>query len=122
MDAALSLISRERPGGLYVSVGGPIYIHRARIIEFAARQRLPAIYPQRLPVTEGGLMSYSSDIDAIVRRVAAIVDSVLKGAKPADIPVEEPSKYEFVINLKTARAMNLKIPQSVLLQATEVIE
>ena len=121
LDIAFSSMVRAPPEALYVALlgfaGG---IQRA--IEFAARQRLPAIYVLRAHVEMGGLVCYTHDRDALARRTAAVIDRVLQGAKPADIPVEQPDKYELVINMKTAKAMGLKIPQSVLLQATEVIE
>ena len=94
----------------------------ARIAAFAARQRLPAIYQIRLFTDAGGLMSYGVDSVEQYRHAATYVDKILKGAKPADLPIEQPTKYDFVINLKTAQALGLTIPPSVLLQATEVIQ
>lgn len=122
METAFTLIARDRPDALYVVPTGAIFTHRARVIEFAARQRLPAIYTSKLSVTEGGLISYAADQVALMRRTAAIIDRIFKGANPADLPIEQPTKYEFVINLKTAKALGLTIPQSVLLRADEVIE
>jgi putative tryptophan/tyrosine transport system substrate-binding protein len=122
MEAGFAHVVRERPDALMVVLSGAIFTHRARVIEFATRQRLPAIYTSKLPVAEGGLISYASEPGALVRRTAAIIDRVLKGAKPADIPVEQPTKYELVINLKTAKAIGLTIPQSLLIRADEVIQ
>jgi len=122
LEAAFALTARERPDALFVVPTGAIFTHRARVIEFAARQRLPAIYTSKQPVTEGGLISYAADRGALLRRCAAIIDRVRKGAKPADVPVEQPVKYELVINLKTAKAIGLTIPQSLLVRADEVIQ
>jgi putative ABC transport system substrate-binding protein len=97
-------------------------LQRALVIEFAAKQRLPAIYTAPQPVLEGGLMSYTADFGALSRRTAAIMDRILKGAKPAEIPVEQPTKFELAINVKTANAAGFKIPQSVLIRADRVID
>jgi len=122
IESAFTLSARERPDALYVVPTGAIFTHRARVIDFAARQRLPAIYTTKYPVTEGGLISYSQDQAALARRAAAIIDRILKGAKPAELPVEQPTKFDLVINLKTAKALGLTIPQSLLLRADEVIQ
>jgi len=122
LEGALGLIARDRPDALFVSVSGAIYMHRTRVIESAAQQRLPAMYSQKVSVTEGGLMSYTADFAALARRCAAMIDQILKGAKPADLPVEQPTKFELVINLKTAKALGITIPQSLLLRADEVIQ
>jgi putative ABC transport system substrate-binding protein len=98
------------------------YGHRQRIIEFAAQSRLPAIYHDRDFVTAGGLMSYDVNRLAIMRRLGIYVDKILKGAKPADLPVEQPTKFDLIINLKTAKALGLTIPPSLLMRADEVIE
>jgi putative tryptophan/tyrosine transport system substrate-binding protein len=96
--------------------------HRARIIDFAVKRRLHALYPYREFVEAGGLVSYAPSYLAMFRRTAAYVDKILRGAKPADLPVEQPTKFELVINLKTAKALGLTIPQSLLLRADQVIQ
>jgi len=103
------------PDGLFVS-------ERRRIVALAAAARLPALYPYREQVDAGGLMSYGVNLRESWRRAATFVDKILKGAKPADLPVEQPREFDFVINLKTAQALGLTIPPHVLLQATEVIQ
>ena len=123
IDAALAQIANERPDAMSVGLSGIVFAARARIMAFAVRERLPAMYRgSSRVVAEGALMAYEANSTAIARRVAAIIDSVLKGKKPSDIAVEQPTHYNFQVNLKTARAMNFTFPQSVLLQATEVIE
>jgi putative ABC transport system substrate-binding protein len=121
VDAAFSRLSVSRPDALFVSTAGVIHLQMDHVIESAARLRLPAIYGSKLAVTSGGLMSYTANQTELMSRHAAIVDRILKGARPADIPVEEPTTFELVINLKTARALGLVIPQDVLLRADEVI-
>src|SRR5262249_52651069 len=106
-----------------IALGDSVLItHRAWIVALAARHRLPAMYPARDYVEVGGLMAYAPSATERGRRAAYLVDRILKGAKPADLPVEQPREFEFVINLNTAQALGLTIPQSVLLQATEVIQ
>ena len=102
--------------------GGTLLGGRRRVAELAARNRLPAFYSLRLYVDAGGLMSYDADPHEAFRRAAFFVDKILKGAKPADLPVEQPTKFELVINLKTAKALGLTIPQSLILRADEVIQ
>ena len=119
---AFTLISRARAEALFVSRLGPTYADRALIVDFATRTRLPSIFAYREAVELGGLMSYGASVIDLLRRAAGYVDKILKGAKPADLPVEQPTKFELVINLKTAKALGLTIPQSLLLRADEVIQ
>ena len=122
LDVALASVVKDRVEALLVSGEGVVHPNRARIIEFVGHHRLPAMYVHAQYVREGGLLSRSPDEAERNRRVAAIIDRIIKGEKPADIAVEQPTRFNLAINLKTARAMGLTIPQSVLLQATEVIE
>jgi putative tryptophan/tyrosine transport system substrate-binding protein len=101
---------------------GMLWSVRTRIVEFAVRNQLPGIFPQNDYAEAGGLMSYGPSVDASFRRAAALVDKVLKGARPADMPVEQPTKFEFVINLRTAKTLGLTMPQALLLRADEVIQ
>src|SRR5215831_3033854 len=121
-DGAFATMSRERVGALFV-VTDPTYIaHRARLADLATRNRLPSMFTQRADVEAGGLMSYGPSFAAMYRRAAGYVDKILKGAKPSDLPVEQPTKFELVINLKTAKALGLTIPPSLLARADQVIE
>ena len=123
VDAALARIIKERPGALCVVLGGPLVTRIRQIVDFAAQHRLATIFPgARLPVDAGGLMSYGYDLPPLLRRAAWYVDRILRGTKPADLPVEQPTKVELVINLKTAKAIGLTIPPSVLARADQVIE
>jgi len=99
-----------------------INAHATRITDFALKSRLPSVFEQRELVEAGGLISYGPNVTDLYRRAATYVDRILKGAKPADLPVEQPTRFDFVINLKTAQALGLTIPQSILMQATEVIQ
>jgi putative ABC transport system substrate-binding protein len=120
---AFSAIAKEGADGLLVAPHTLFFFNRVLVAESAAKFHLPAIYPySEAATTSDGLMSYASDLIDQMRRSAALVDKVLKGAKPGDIPVEQPTKFELVINLKTARALGLTIPQTLLLQANQVIE
>jgi putative ABC transport system substrate-binding protein len=122
LDGAFALAVRERAGGVLVLASPFFSSQRQRIASLAANTRLPAIYEHRGFVEAGGLMSYGPDHRDVFRLVALYVDKILRGAKPGDLPVEQPTKFEFVINLKTAKALGLTIPQSLLLRADEVIE
>ncbi len=118
-----SAFAAARGAGGLLQVDGPLFLtHRTRLAELAARSRLPGIYSFREYVDAGGLMSYGADLRDLYRRAATYVDKILKGAKPGDLPVEQPTKFEVVINLKTAKALGLRIPQSLLLRAEEVIQ
>jgi putative ABC transport system substrate-binding protein len=119
---AFARIVRERPDALLVPNTTSNYARRLLIVDFATKSRLPGMYPFREYTEAGGLMSYGIDFRDQFRRVAVYVDKILKGAKPADLPVEQPTKFELVINLKTAKALGLTIPQSVLIRADQVIE
>jgi putative ABC transport system substrate-binding protein len=121
IEPAFQSLLRERPDALYV-VGDPVVaLHRQAILDFAARHRVPAIYTGRPFVDAGGLMSYGPSMREMAHRTAVFVDKILKGAKPADLPVEQPTKFELVINLKTATALGLAIPPTLLVLADEVI-
>ena len=122
LEQALASLERERPAALVLLADPLTLSQRLRIVEFAAEARLPAIYELGEFVDAGGLMSYGPNFDQLIRRSATYVDKILKGAKPADLPIEQPEKFELVINLKTAKALGVTIPQSVLLQADRVIE
>ena len=121
-EGAFAAMTRERVGAVLVLLDGMFLLHQSRIIDLAAKSRLPAMYSRRSDVTGGGLMAYAPSLPDIFRRAATYVDKILKGAKPDDLPIEQPTKFEFVINLKTAKALGLAIPQSVLLRADEVIQ
>jgi putative ABC transport system substrate-binding protein len=122
LEAALAAAKKGRAGALNILTSAFFFAHRARIVEAMARARLPAMYPQREFVDVGGLMSYGPSLPDLFRRAAHNVDRILKGAKPADLPVEQPMKFELVINLKTANALGLTIPQSVLMRADHVVQ
>ena len=119
---AFTLISRARVQALLVPASPPAFAGRALIVDFANRARLPSIFAFRESVESGGLMSYGVNVADNFRRAATFVDKILKGAKPADLPVEQPIKFELFINLKTAKALGLTIPPSLLLRADHVIE
>jgi putative tryptophan/tyrosine transport system substrate-binding protein len=122
LNRAFEAITKARTGALIVTAGPFGSTNRKRIVEFAAKSRLPAIYYRREFVEDGGLMSYSARRDDLARRAAVFVDKILKGAKPADLPVEQPTKFELLINLKTAQALGLTIPPVVLMRADKVIK
>jgi putative tryptophan/tyrosine transport system substrate-binding protein len=122
LDSVFATMVAERADALIVVVDPLTVRHRGRIIELATANRLPAMYGFREFVDAGGLMAYGVNVPYLCRRAAVFVDKILKGAKPADLPVEQPTTFELVINLKTAKALGLTIPQSVLLRAGEVIQ
>jgi hypothetical protein len=122
IERAVTSFARSSSGGLIVTPSPLANRHRDLIIMLAARHRLPAVYAWRYYVTDGGLISYGPDSIDQYRRAAGYVDRILKGEKPADLPVQAPTKYELVINLKTARALGLDVPATLLARADEVIE
>jgi putative tryptophan/tyrosine transport system substrate-binding protein len=122
IEHGITAFAHGSNGGLIVLTSGLATVHRQSIITLAARHRLPAIYPYRFYVASGGLISYGPDLIDPYRRAADYVDRILKGEKPADLPVQAPTKYELVINLKTAKALGLDVPVTLLARATEVIE
>jgi putative ABC transport system substrate-binding protein len=122
LEAAFASIARERAGALSVISDAFMFTNRHSVVALAARKRLPAIYPDNVYVEAGGLMSYGPSIPAAFHRAAYFVDRILKGAKPADLPVEQATQFELVISLKTAKALGLTMPQSILARADRVIE
>ena len=122
LDGAFSAMTRDRAGALVVTPDFVFMEQRMRIVDLAAKTRLPAMYAWREPVDAGGLMAYGASIPDLMRRAAGYVDKILKGAKPADLPIEQPAKLELVINMKAAKALGLKIPPAILARADEVIE
>jgi putative ABC transport system substrate-binding protein len=121
-DSAFAAMARERADALLVNGTSTFLAHRVRLAELAVKNRLPTMSSFRESVEAGGLMAYAVNMAAFVERAAVYVDKILKGAKPADLPVEQPTKFELVINLKTAKALGLTIPQSLLARADEVIQ
>jgi putative tryptophan/tyrosine transport system substrate-binding protein len=122
IQRAVTAFARSPNGGLVVTASAPTTVHRETIIGLAARQRLPAVYPFRFHITAGGLVSYGPDPVDQFRRAAGYVNRILKGEKPADLPVQTPTRYELVINLKTAKALGITVPDTLLARADEVIE
>jgi putative ABC transport system substrate-binding protein len=122
IERAIAAFARVPNGGLIVTSGPLSAFHRGLIIKLAAEHKLPAVYYRRLFATGGGLISYGPDLTDQFRQAASYVDRILKGAKPADLPVQAPTKYELVINLKTAKALGLEMPATLLARADEVIE
>jgi putative ABC transport system substrate-binding protein len=122
IETAIIALGRESGGGLVVLPDGFMAVHRAPLISAAARHNVPAVYPLSEFVRDGGLLSYGVDSVDIWRRAATYVDRILRGAKPGDLPVQFPTKFEMALNLKTAKALGLAVPPSIMLRATEVIE
>jgi ABC-type uncharacterized transport system substrate-binding protein len=120
-EKVFAALNKERPDGLYVTPGGLMNANRKRIADFALNSRLPSVYVRREFVDAGGLMSYGADLADSYWRVAYYVDKILKGVKPADLPVEQPTKFEFIINLKTAKQIGLTVPPEVLARANKLI-
>ena len=118
---AFSAVGRAHPQALYVISDPFFFVHRTTLLELVSKARLPVIYGARQFVAAGGLMSYGTDMGDLFRRSAGYVDKILKGAKPGDLPIEQPTKFEFVVNLRTAKALGITFPQSILLRADEVI-
>ena len=122
LESAFQTAKQKQVDAIMTTSTGPFFAERKRIVELAVKYRLPAIYPQKEFVDEGGLMSYGADYDDLYRRAAVYVDKILKGAKPADLPVEQPTKFELIINLKAAKQIGLTIPADVLARADKVIK
>jgi len=122
IEAAIADLAREPGGGLIVPPDNFSYVHRTLIFALAARHRVPAVYPFRFMAREGGLVSYGVDLGETFPRAAEYIDRILKGTKPADLPVQAPTKFELAINLKTAKALGLEVPPTLLARADEVIE
>ena len=121
-DGAFETVRRQHPDAL-VTVEDPLTLgHRKLIVDFAADQRLPSLHGQKEFAAAGGFISYGTSLADVIRRAAGYVDKILKGAKPADLPVQQPTKFELVINLKTAKTLGLDVPPSLLARADEVIE
>ncbi|MGH9316957.1 MAG: ABC transporter substrate-binding protein, partial [Thermoanaerobaculia bacterium] len=119
---ALTALSRDLPSALLEIESQVGLIHRRQIIDFAIKHRLPAIYPFRWSVVDGGLMAYEASLTALFRRAGYFVDRILKGTPPGELPVEQPTKFDFILNMRTAKAIGLTFPRSVLLRADEIIE
>jgi ABC-type uncharacterized transport system substrate-binding protein len=122
IERAFAALRKARAQGLIVLANAVVLTHRTQIIELAARNRLPAMYPWPEFTENGGLMAYSTNRTEMYRHAATFVDKILKGAKPADLPIEQPTQFELLINMKTARALGLTLPPSLLLRADRVIE
>ena len=121
LESAFQIAKQKQVNGIMTTATRPFFAERKRIVELANKNKLPAIYAQKDYVEAGGLMSYGADFDDLFRKSAHYVDKILKGAKPADLPVEQPTKFELVINLKTAKQIGLTIPPNVLVRADKVI-
>ena len=122
IEAAIASLARQPGGGLIVVADSFLLVHRATVIAQAARSKIPAVYPLRINALDGGLLSYGADNEDVFRRAAPYVDRVLRGAKPADLPVQVPTKFNMVLNLKTAKGLGLVVPMTLQARADEVIE
>ena len=122
IERAVTAFARSPNGGLIVTASGSAVRHRNLIVTLATQHKLPAVYNLRFFVAQGGLISYGTEVHEQYRRAAGYVDRILKGEKPADLPVQAPTKFELVINLKTAKALGLDVPPTLLARADEVIE
>jgi putative ABC transport system substrate-binding protein len=122
LESAFQTAKQKRVGAIMTSAGGRFFVERKRIVELAGKYRLPAIYPEKGYVDEGGLMSYGVDYDDLFRKAAHYVDKILKGTKPADLPVQQPTKFEFIISLPAAKQIGHTIPYELLWRANQVIK
>jgi putative tryptophan/tyrosine transport system substrate-binding protein len=121
-EAFFARARREGVGGLIVPIDGLTVLHRRKVVDLAAKYRLPAIYTQREHVESGGLMAYGPSFLELFQRAPIFVDKILKGARPADLPIEQPTTFEFVINAKTAKTLGLTLPQGLLFRADQVLQ
>jgi len=122
LESAFQSAKQKQVGAIMTTISTSFFAERKRIVELAVKYRLPAIYPQKEFVDEGGLMSYGVDYDDLFRRAAVYVDKILKGAKPAGLPVQQATKFEFIVNLIAAKQIGLTIPPDVLARANKVIK
>jgi putative ABC transport system substrate-binding protein len=120
LESAFQTAKQKQVGAIMTQADRRFFAERKRVVELAAKNRLPAIYSQKAFVDDGGLMSYGVDFDDLYRRAAVYVDKILKGAKPADLPVQQATKFEFVINLQAAKQIGLTVPPEVLARANKV--
>jgi len=121
LESFFKTAKQKQVGAIMISSGRRFFIERKRIVELAVKYRLPAIYPQKEYVDEGGLMSYGADLEDQYRKAAHYVDKILKGTKPADLPVQQPTKFEFIINLNAAKQIGLTLPPELLARANQVV-
>jgi putative ABC transport system substrate-binding protein len=122
LESAFQTVKQKQVNAIMTTASRPFFAERKRIVELAVKYRFPAIYPEKGYVDEGGLMSYGADYDDLYRRAAVYVDKILKGAKPADLPVQQATKFEFVINLKAAKQIGLTLSPEFLSRANKVIK
>jgi ABC-type uncharacterized transport system substrate-binding protein len=122
LESAFQTAKQKQVNSIMTTPGQRFFVERKRIVELAGKNRFPAIYPQKEYVDEGGLMSYGVDLEDLYRRAAVYVDKILRGAKPGDLPVEQATKFEFIVNLKAAKQIGLTIPNRVLERANKVIK